>query len=211
MPWLMASVYDRVMAGTEASCLRGWRAELLAGLAGRVLEIGPGTGASLPMYPAAVTELILAEPDPHMRERLAARLAEDPQGRQGRQVQLIGDAVEQLGLEDASVDAVVTSLVLCSVRSPEAALAELRRVLRPGGELVFLEHVAAWDNPGRLRWQQRVEPVWKHVAGGCHLTRDTEATIRAAGFEVVAIERDSMRKTFPLVRPSIRGRARKSG
>jgi ubiquinone/menaquinone biosynthesis C-methylase UbiE len=204
MPWLMASVYDRVMAGAEDACLRTWRAQLLAGLSGRVLEVGPGTGASLPLYPAAVTELILAEPDPHMRERLADRLGFGPAG-----ARVIADPIEGLALADASVDAVVASLVLCSVHSPAAALAELRRVLRPGGELVFLEHVAAEPHTRRLRWQQRVEPVWKQVAGNCHLTRDTEAAIREAGFEIVEIERDSLRKAFPLTRPSIRGRARK--
>lgn len=205
MPWLMASVYNSVMAGAEDACLREWRASLLGGLRGRVLEIGAGTGASIPCYPAAVEQLVLAEPDPHMRRQLQARVAEH------RHIRVIDDAVEQLSEPDASFDAVVSSLVLCSVTTVPRALAEIRRVLRPGGELVFLEHVAAHDNPRRLRWQRRVEPIWRRVAGNCHLTRDTERAILDAGFEIEHIERESVRKVVPLVRPSIRGRARKPG
>jgi ubiquinone/menaquinone biosynthesis C-methylase UbiE len=201
MPWLMASVYDRVMSGSEDVCLRAWRTELFADLQGRVLEVGAGTGASIPCYPAAVTELTLTEPDPHMRRRLQARIDD--------RCRVLGDPIEALSVADQSFDAVVSSLVLCSVESPATALRELFRVLRPGGQLLFVEHVAAWDNPGRLRWQHRVEPVWKRVAGNCHLTRDTERSIREAGFEIEQLERDTVRKVMPLVRPSIRGRARK--
>lgn len=202
MPWLMATFYDRIMGASEDACLGDWRRALLADLHGRVVEIGAGTGASLPYYPDTVDELILTEPDPHMRERLRARVGDRPG------VRVLAASVEALGLADASVDAVVSSLVLCSVPSPTRALAELRRVLRPGGVLVFIEHVAAADDPDRLRWQRRAEPVWKHLAGNCHLTRDTEQAIVDAGFVIEQIERDSLRKAFPLVRPSIRGRAR---
>lgn len=203
MPWLMARVYDRVMAATEEACLEDWRAELLAGLSGRVLEIGAGTGASLPHYPAAVDELLLSEPDPHMRAQLEDKAAARPGAK------VIADPVEALAGEDARFDAVVSSLVLCSVDRPGQALDELARVLRPGGELIFLEHVAAHEGSRRLRWQHRLEPLWKRVAGNCHLTRDTEQRIRDAGFEIEEIHRESMRKAIPLVRPSIRGRARK--
>ena len=205
MPWLMARVYDRVMAGSEQACLHDWRRSLLAGLRGRVLEIGAGTGRSIPCYPEAVEQLVLAEPDPHMRRRLQDRVGDR------RDIRVIDAAAEQLGEPDASFDAVVSSLVLCSVATVPRALAEIHRVLRPGGELVFIEHVAAWDDPRRLRWQRRVEPIWKHVAGNCHLTRDTERAILDAGFELEHIERDSLRKAMALVRPSIRGRARKPG
>ncbi len=201
MPWLMASVYDRVMAGTEGACLQAWRTQLFAEMHGRVLEVGAGTGASIPCYPAAVTELVLAEPDAHMRSRLQPRL--------DARCSVIGDPIETLGVADESFDAVVSSLVLCSVASASVALGELFRVLRPGGQLVFIEHVAACDDPKRLRWQQRIEPAWKRVAGNCHLTRDTERSIREAGFEIELLERGSLRKAMPLVRPSIRGRARK--
>ena len=203
MPWLMATVYDRIMASAERACLSEWRRELLASLEGRVLEVGAGTGASLEAYPEAVGELVMTEPDPHMRVKLEARARERPGTR------VIADPVENLGVAEGSFDAVVSSLLLCSVEQQSAALAELSRVLRPGGRLLFLEHVAAWDDDGRLRWQRRLEPVWKHVAGNCHLTRDTERAILDAGFELETISRESMRKAIPWLRPCIRGFARK--
>jgi ubiquinone/menaquinone biosynthesis C-methylase UbiE len=147
--------------------------------------------------------LVLAEPDPNMRRQLEARVASHDRAT------VIPDSVESLRSPDASFDAAVSSLVLCSVTSPARALAELHRVLRPGGALVFIEHVAAHGDPTRLRWQHRLEPIWKRVAGNCHLTRDTEHAIRDAGFEFEHIEHDSLRKAMPLVRPSIRGLARK--
>jgi ubiquinone/menaquinone biosynthesis C-methylase UbiE len=96
---------------------------------------------------------------------------------------------------------------LCSVKDPARALAEMRRVLRPGGRLYFIEHVAADDNPGRLRWQRRVEPLWKRLMGNCHMTRQTLAEIERAGFTVENVRRESLRKAFPLVRPTVRGTA----
>ncbi len=199
----MARVYDRVMASSEQVCLQRWRSELFADLRGRVLEVGAGTGASLPSYPDTLDELLLAEPDPHMRRQLEARLHGRPR------VRVCGDAIESLTAADASFDAVVSSLVLCSVAVPERALAEIFRVLRPGGRLVFIEHIAAHGEPARLRWQRRAEPLWKRVAGNCHLTRNTEASIVAAGFELEHIEHGSLENPMPLIRPSIRGWARK--
>ncbi len=192
-----------MLAAAEEACLAAWRAELLAPLAGEVLEVGAGTGANLPFYPPAVTRLVLAEPDPHMRRRLASHAPE-------RAVEISDAATEKLPWPDASFDAVVSTLVLCSVRDPAAALAEMRRVLRPGGRLVFVEHVAADDNPGRLRWQRRVEPMWKRLMGNCHLTRRTGEAIRAAGFELESVRRESLRKVISVARPSIRGVARRA-
>ena len=197
---LMAAFYDRLMQGSEEACLQDWRAELLRDLRGDVLEIGAGTGASVPLYSAAVTRLILAEPDRHMRQRLASKC-----GHNDGRVVISGSGAEALELPDASVDAVVSSLVLCSVTDLQLAIAEVRRVLRPGGRFVFLEHVAAHDRPDRLRWQRRVEPVWKRVFGNCHLTRHTEQALIDAGFTLPDITRESMRKANPLVRASIRG------
>jgi ubiquinone/menaquinone biosynthesis C-methylase UbiE len=202
MSWLMAAVYDRFMKTSEEACLGKWRAELLADLSGEVLEVGAGTGATLPLYPKAVTRLVMAEPDPHMRRRL--REKPRPAG-----VEVSDASLEKLPFDDRSFDAVVCSLVLCSVRDQKAALAEIARVLRPGGRLVFLEHVAADGKPDRLKWQGRIEPVWKHLMGNCHLTRRTEAAIVAAGLRIERIERESIRKALPIVRPSIRGVARK--
>jgi len=203
MPRLMAWIYDPFMRATEEACLRQWRAELLAGLVGDVLELGAGTGANLPFYPAPgppLGRLVLAEPDRHMRARLHQRLHE-----LGRADAEVCDAdASALPFADGSFDVVVSTLVLCSVPDQARALAEARRVLRPGGRLVFLEHVAS-DRPDRLAWQRRLEPLWKRVAGNCHLTRDTAAAIRAAGFTVERIERQSARRALPIVRPTVRG------
>jgi ubiquinone/menaquinone biosynthesis C-methylase UbiE len=207
MSWLMAALYDRFMRQSEAACLDRWRAELLRDLSGNVLEIGAGTGATLAHYPRAVTRLVLCEPDRHMRRRLELRSAALRPGR----TEVADCSIDALPMPAESFDAVVSSLVLCSVPDQRAALAEVHRVLKPGGRLVFLEHVAADGNPRRLKWQRRVEPVWKHLMGNCHLTRRTEAAIAAAGFRIERIERESIRKAMPLVRPSVRGVARKSG
>jgi ubiquinone/menaquinone biosynthesis C-methylase UbiE len=205
MSWLVAAVYDRWMRAVEAACLFQWRAELLRDLEGVVLEVGVGTGASLPHYPKTVKRLVLAEPDQHMRRRLQVRcgFSNVPQA------EISEASLPDLPIPDASFDAVVSMLVLCSVADLDAALAEVFRVLKPGGRFLFLEHVAADHNPTRLKWQRRVEPVWKRVAGNCHLTRRTEKAILAAGFQIERIERESMRKAMPLARPSIRGAARK--
>lgn len=198
MGWLMAKLYDRTMAESERACLRQWRGELLAHATGVTLDIGAGTGANLEHFGADVTRLVLAEPDRYMRDKLKVRLSD-------RAAELIPSSAEHIDLSDASCDTVACMLVLCSVNDPSAAVREFHRVLKPGGKLLFIEHVAAQDTPDRLRWQRRVEPLWKLVAGGCHLTRDTQRTIEANGFELEQIERDSIRKAMPLVRPCVRG------
>ncbi len=204
----MAAWYDRTMAETEAAGLRAWRADLLGGLSGEVLEIGAGTGLNLEHYPDTVTRLVLSEPDRHMRAKLepkvAARSAPFP-------VELTGAGVDPLPHPDETFDAVVSTLVLCSVPDHEAALVELHRVLRPGGRLVYLEHVAAYENPKRHKWQRRIEPLWKRWAGNCHLTRTTDQAIPAAGFELVEARRESMRKSPAFVRVTVRGHAVKPG
>lgn len=204
---LLAPLYDRLTAPCEQACVADWRAALISPLAGAVLEIGAGTGANLAHYGVAVTRLVVTEPDPHMRRRLRTRVA----SARSLAAEISEASAERLPWADASFDAVVSTLVLCSVGDPDRALAEYRRVLVPGGRLVFIEHVAAHDNPGRLRWQRRIEPVWKRVFGNCHLTRDTAAAIERAGFDIEQIERQSMRKASPVVRPSIRGIARAPG
>lgn len=208
MSLFMAAIYDRFMRQTEQACFVHWRAELLRSLSGRVLEVGAGTGANLAHYPSTVSELTLLEPDAHMRAKLADKVAQQFKS-SAISVSVRDVSAERLPFDDRSFDAVVCTLVLCSVTDPAAALAELRRVLVPGGALVFIEHVAAHDNPSRLKWQRRIEPAWRHVAGNCHLTRDTERAIRDAGFEVESLQRESVRKSLPWVRPSIRGIARK--
>ena len=204
---LMAAVYDRLTQSSEQACLLEWRAALLRDLAGNVLEVGAGTGANLPFYPPDVSRLVLSEPDPHMRRRLLRRVHAHRRDR----AEVLDASLDQLPLPDESFDAVVGTLVLCSVPRPDLALAEILRVLKPGGRFLFLEHVAAEDRPRRLKWQRRLEPYWKRLAGNCHLTRRTADAIAAAGFVIVDLKRESMRKAWPLVRPTIRGTATKAG
>ena len=204
MSWLFSTIYDPFMRRTERACLADWRAELLAEAAGEVLEIGAGTGANVPFYGSAVTRLVLTEPDPHMRLRLSRRVAD---GHVPRTEVSAGEA-GLLPFDAASFDTVVSTLVLCSVPDPARSLADVRRLLRPGGRLLFLEHVAADDRPDRLAWQRRLEPAWLLVSGNCHLTRRTGEAIRTAGFEIERETRDSMRKALPFLRPSLRGVAR---
>jgi ubiquinone/menaquinone biosynthesis C-methylase UbiE len=197
---LVAALYDRAMANLEAAGLSQWRRELLSPLQGRVLEIGAGTGRNLEMYPAAVTELVLAEPDRHMRARLESR------ARGARpSVEVIEAPAEALPFPDGHFDAAVSTLVLCSVQDPSRAASELRRVIRPGGRLVVIEHVGAEPGSRRARWQAGIEPVWKRVAGNCHLTRNTAATLSEAGFDVAPLKAESMPKAPAVVRPTVRG------
>ncbi|NOY90972.1 MAG: class I SAM-dependent methyltransferase [Deltaproteobacteria bacterium] len=200
MGYFMAAIYDGFMDATEQACLRDWRAQLLAGLEGDVLELGAGTGVNLEHLPRQLGRLVLTEPDRHMRAKLTARVQ-----RLGREAEVSGASAVALPFEDASFDAVVSTLVLCSVPSLEQSLAEVFRVLRPGGRFVFLEHVGAPRGTSRRRIQGLVDPFWRHAAGGCRLIRDTERAILDAGFELDAVERESMRKALAIVRPSIRG------
>jgi ubiquinone/menaquinone biosynthesis C-methylase UbiE len=202
---LIAAIYDRLTEASEEACLRQWRADLLRDLTGQVLEVGTGTGRNIPFYPSDLERLVLSEPDQHMRRRLSEKIRAQAPAR----AELLDASLEGLPFAAESFDAVVATLVLCSVPHPEKALEEIHRVLRPGGRYVFLEHVAAEGRPRRLKWQRRLEPFWKRIAGGCHLTRRTADAIVAAGFTVANLRRESMRKAWPLVRPTIRGTARK--
>lgn len=207
MPRLLAAFYDRLMRRSETACLSQWRAELLGNLSGAVLEVGGGTGVNLPYYSRAVNRLVFVEPDRHMRWRLERRCRSAGVSN----IEVVPEALEALRILPESFDAVVATLVLCSVPDLPAALRQIWTLLQPGGRLVFLEHVAATDNARRLRWQRRLEPLWRRLAGDCHLTRRTEEAILAAGFRIECIHRESIRKAVPLVRPSIRGVARKPG
>jgi ubiquinone/menaquinone biosynthesis C-methylase UbiE len=198
----VVAIYDRAMQGMEHAGLGAWRRDLLAPLEGSVLEIGAGTGSNLPFFPPAVTSLVLSEPDRHMRARLL-----DATAASDRKVDVISAPAERLPFPDGSFDAVVAALVLCSVGDQAKVLAEIRRVLRPDGRFVFIEHVAAKGSPRQFRQQRWIEPVWKRLAGNCHLTRSTEEAIQTAGFVFEAIERQGLPKAPSMVRPSIRGSA----
>jgi ubiquinone/menaquinone biosynthesis C-methylase UbiE len=200
---LGAWMYDRSLSGAETACLRDWRRTLLSVAHGDVLEIGAGTGANLSHYPQTVRRLVLAEPDAGMRARLKRKLGEQSD------VTVIDATAEFLPLPDKAFDVVVSTLVLCSVDSPGRSLAEVWRVLKPGGRLLFLEHVAAEGRPGRLRWQRLLEPAWRCMAGNCHLTRNTAGAIAEMGFHVEDVQRESIRKVAGVVRPSVRGVARR--
>jgi SAM-dependent methyltransferase len=171
-PWLL----DRSLGHPR---IEARRAALVRQARGEVLEIGFGSGATLPFYePAKITSLTVVEPSEGMNRRAAARLAASPVP-----VRSVPGAGEQLPFADASFDTVITCLTLCSVRDVPQVLAEIRRVLRPGGRFLFLEHVLSED-AGRQRWQHRLTPLQRVIGVGCHLDRDTPALVRAAGFDL---------------------------
>ncbi|HEX6714361.1 MAG TPA: class I SAM-dependent methyltransferase [Thermoleophilaceae bacterium] len=179
------------------------RRELLAGLSGRVIEVGSGIGSNFAHYPATVTEVIAVEPEPYLREKSEQAAAGAPVP-----VRVVDAVADALPVEDAGVDAGVASLVLCSVPDQDVALRELHRVIKPGGELRFLEHVIS--NRASRRGVQRFldKTFYPRVAGGCHLTRDTRDAIDRAGF----IVQRSRRFPFPpgpLGLPHILGSARR--
>jgi ubiquinone/menaquinone biosynthesis C-methylase UbiE len=175
---LFARYFGRCGARNEARGNAQLRREMLAGLTGTVLEVGAGHGLNFPHYPPAVTQVIAAEPDDFLRERAAAAARAAPVP-----VRVIAGTAERLPAGDASADAVAVSGVLCSVTDPGAALAEFRRVLRPGGELRFYEHVRSRD-PLRGRIQDAADFIWPRLMGGCHPNRDTLSAIKSAGFAV---------------------------
>src|SRR5436305_7226627 len=203
---IFARFYDRMIAGTERAGLGEMRRELLADATGRVLELGAGTGHNLPYYPDAVTELVLAEPDPHMASRLRERL--EAEGTAAGRPSVIVAPAEDLPFDDGSFDTVVATLVLCTVENPTRAIAENRRVLVEGGRFLYLEHVRS-SRRGLARWQDWLERPWGFVAGGCHPNRATDQLLAGAGFWIDSLERNRLPKAPPIVRPLIRGVARR--
>lgn len=206
-PWF-ARLWARIAAEMEGHGAAEHRARLLTGIAGRVVEIGAGTGANFPHYPPGVLEVLAVEPEPHLRA-----LAVEAAGRSGVPVRVVDGSADRIPADDGSVDAAVVSLVLCSVPDQASALRELARVLRPGGRLHFWEHVRA-EGPGFSRVQRVLDrTVWPAVGGGCHTARDTAAAIEAAGFALERVERfrfPGTRVPFPTA-PQILGTALRSG
>jgi ubiquinone/menaquinone biosynthesis C-methylase UbiE len=195
-------LYDLMAGRAERAGIADRRTELLAELKGEIIEIGSGTGASLPHYRQA-TRVVAVEPDESMASRLPARVAEA-----SVPVEVITAQAEELPFPDGSFDAAVFAFVLCSVGDQRNAIAEARRVLKPGGKLVLLEHVRG---EGRTaRWQERLTPLHRKLAGNCHLDRDTLATVEAAGFDVREVERIELPGTHALVRPGVQGVATKT-
>ncbi len=198
-----ARFYDRALKATEENGLGAMRKELLAGARGRVIEVGAGTGVNVDLYGPTIEDLTLVEPDPHMAARLRARLEG---GGGGLPKHLVEAPAEALPFDDDTFDTAVATLVLCTIPYPDAAIGELARVLKPGGRLLFIEHVRA-DDADRARWQDRLEKPWRFMADGCYCNRDTEAGLRASSFEIETIEYGKMPKAMPIVRPLIRGTA----
>lgn len=161
--------------------LDAFRARVAGGARGRVLEIGLGSGRNLPFYGAGVDELVGLDPSPEM-----LALAREAAARAARPVTLVEAAAERLPFASGAFDTVVVTFALCTIPDPEAALGEARRVLRPGGLLRFVEHGRSPDR-GVEAWQRRLTPLWRRVAGGCHLDRPTDALIARAGFEIAEL------------------------
>lgn len=181
---IFARLYPRMAKALERGGMAEHRAKLLAGLTGEVIEVGAGTGANFVHYPDTVTRVLAVEPEGHLR-----RIAEDAARDAPVPVEVVDGLAERLPAGDAGADAVVCALVLCTVPDQAAALREIRRVLRPGGELRFLEHVRA-DTRGMIRVQRFMDATfWPRIAGGCRTGRDTVAAIEGAGFTVQRLDR----------------------
>ena len=200
-----ARMYMRSAASAEERGATDHRRRLLQGLSGTVVEIGAGHGLNFPLYPPEVTEVIAIEPEPTLRDRAetAAESADVP-------IRVLAGVADELPLGDASADAAVASLVLCTVPDQSRALGEIRRVLRSDGELRFYEHVIPRGQPKRVLFQVIDRSgIWPAIAGGCHAARDTTPVIMQAGFDIEEIERFgfSANRFQPLV-PHILGTAR---
>jgi ubiquinone/menaquinone biosynthesis C-methylase UbiE len=200
---IFAAGYDSFMARPEQAGLRGHREALLSRVTGRVLEIGGGTGANLPFYGTGIDELVITEPEDPMARRLERKLSG-----YSLPTRVVRAAAEALPFDDASFDFVVSTLVLCTVEDPGRALLEAHRLLKPNGQLLFIEHVRS-DDPRLARWQDRLNGLQLRIGNGCNCNRRTLETVTSAGFSIGELEHDTMRKAPPIVRPLIVGAAQR--
>jgi SAM-dependent methyltransferase len=202
---IFARLYRRMHAREDALGVTDQRRELLSGLAGKVVEVGCGDGANFSLYPTTVTEVTAVEPESYLRSyaQRAAKSAAAP-------VRVVDGTADSLPLADGSTDAAVASLVLCSVTDPQQAVAEMVRVLRPGGTVHFLEHVLA-DDPHLARAQHRFAPLHAWIAGGCRPDRPTVDTLRQAGLSIEKLRPFDflLSPVTRLSRPHVIGVARK--
>ena len=199
---LSARFYDRVFRASEKAGLSDARRKVLRGAHGTVLEIGAGTGLNLRAYPrAGIERLVLLEPDAHMARHLRQKLGDAPVV-----PEVVESPAERMPFGDNTFDVVAGTLVLCEPDDPSAVLAEVARVLRPGGHYLFYEHVRS-DDPKLARWQDRAGPLWTALSGGCHCNRRTLETIEASPLLLEHAGATRFPKAFPLVRPAITGSA----
>jgi len=194
---LFAAIYDRMLAKAEQAELGEQRALLVARARGRTLELGAGTGLNLPHYPEAVGELVLTEPFEPMARRLRGRAAE-----LGRRPEIVEAPAEELPFDDDSFDTVLCTLVLCTVEDQSRTLAEVSRVLRPGGSLQILEHVRA-QTPGLARAQDLLHGPWFAVGHGCHCNRDTVGELERSALRITDLERHEIPGVAPIVKPMV--------
>jgi ubiquinone/menaquinone biosynthesis C-methylase UbiE len=186
--WIVPRLLELAM---QNRLLDHYRHQTIASARGLVLEVGVGSGVNLPLYGPAVTHVFGLDPSPELL-RLASKRAADvviP-------VSLLRASAEDLPLADAVFDTIVMTWTLCSIPNPMAALTEMRRVLKPGGRLIFVEHGLS-PEIRTARWQRRLTPYWKRISGGCHLDRKTDDLIRAAGFQVNGLETGYMKGPKP--------------
>lgn len=196
---IFAALYDRMGAKSEEAGMADHRRTLLAGAAGDVLEIGGGTGANLPYYGNGVSSLTITEPERPMAKRLQQRMGEQAPG-----ALFLRAPAEDLPFSDDSFDVVVSTLVLCTVDDQPRALRELRRVLRPGGRLLFIEHVRS-DDEKLARKQDRMAPINVRIGHGCRCNRTTLDGIRSAGFTVTDVGHDTLKHVPSFISPLVVG------
>jgi SAM-dependent methyltransferase len=202
--WFSAATYDFALRGAEKAGMAERRRRLVERARGAVLELGAGTGLNMAHYPDGLERLVICEPEPHMFKHLRKRAE-----KLGSRAELVQAQAEALPFEDNSFDTVVGTLVFCTIGDPERALAEVRRVLRPDGSLLFLEHVRS-DSPRLARWQDRLSGPWSAFAEGCRCNQATVGLLREAGFDVTA-EDATWKRMPPLVRPLAAGQASPNG
>ena len=186
--WVLPCLLDLAMRNSR---LAGYRHATIKVARGRVLEIGVGSGLNLPIYGAAVDQVYGIDPSPELLDRASTRI-----GEARVPVLLVRASAEQLPFADTAFDTLVMTWTLCSIPNPSAALAEIRRVLKPGGRLMFVEHGLS-PEPGIIRWQHRLTPYWRRIGGGCHLDRKMDDLIRSAGFRIDALETGYMKGPKP--------------
>ncbi|MGO9005767.1 MAG: methyltransferase domain-containing protein [Beijerinckiaceae bacterium] len=187
--WVLPSLLDFAMRQDQ---IAKYRREVVPAAQGRVLEVGIGSGLNLPFYDRGATTIVGLDPSARLLTFARRRAAEV-----GAEPALMRGSATAIPLHDASIDTVVMTWTLCSIPDPIAALREIRRVLKPGGSLLFVEHGLSPD-PAVERWQSRLTPLWRHIAGGCHLDRKVDDLVRAAGFEINALRTEYAKGPRPM-------------